>query len=119
MHKMKKTDPLAGPEFEPPRTEVENSRNFDELMDSDVVGEGNRGSEAEENVELKHEGFGNEGWVDEGFKDEDLWRDGWWKHQAASLGQPNTLWSIAVATALLGIVFLGQRRQHERWNNSS
>jgi hypothetical protein len=47
---------------------VENLRNFDELMDSDVVGKGNRGLKAEENVELKHEGFGNK----------DYWSDSWW-----------------------------------------
>lgn len=109
--------PLAGPEFEPQTAEEENSRNFDESRDSDVDREGNRGSKAEENMELKHEGFGNEGWVEGGFGDEDFRGDGWWKRQAASLGQSNTLWSIAVATALLGIVFLGQRWQNERWNN--
>lgn len=109
--------PLVGPEFEPPRAEEENSGNFDELRDSGVSGEENRVSEAEENVELKHESFGNEGWADESFGDEGFRGDGWWKRQAVALGQPNTLWSIAVATALLGIVFLGQRWQHERWNN--
>lgn len=113
---------LGGLEFEPPRAEEENSRNLDVSRDSDVGGEENCDSAAEENVELKHEGldnegFGNEGWLDEGFGDEDFRCDGWWKRQAASLAQPNTLWSIAVATALLGIVYLGQRWQHERWNN--
>lgn len=109
--------PLVGPQFEPPRAEEENSGNFDELRDSGVSGEGNRVSEAEENVELKHASFGNEGWADESFGDEGFRGDGWWKRQTVALGQPSTLWSIAVATALLGIVFLGQRWQHERWNN--
>jgi len=113
--------PLGDPEFESPREEEENSRNVEESEDLGVGEEGNRGSEAEENVELKHEGldnegFGNESWVDEGFGDEDFGCEGWWKRQAASLGQPTTLWSIAMAAALLGIVFLGQRWQHERWN---
>lgn len=114
--------PLGGPEFETPRAEEENSRNLDVLRDSDAGGEGIRDSAVDENVELKHEGldnegFGNEGWLDEGFGDEDFRCDGWWKRQTASLTEPNTLWSIAVATALLGIVYLGQRWQHERWNN--
>eukprot|EP01018_Ginkgo_biloba_P034575 Gb_40374 [translate_table: standard] len=47
--------------------------------------------------------------------------EAWWKRQAASLRaqgrQATTLWSIAVAAALMGLVILGQRWQHERWQN--
>ncbi|GLJ23099.1 hypothetical protein SUGI_0436090 [Cryptomeria japonica] len=41
----------------------------------------------------------------------------WWKRQVDRLGQPNTLWSIAMAAALVGVVVLGQRWRSEKWKN--
>lgn len=47
--------------------------------------------------------------------------EAWLKRQATYLRgqvrQSNTLWPIAIAVALTGIVILGQRWQHERWQN--
>lgn len=49
----------------------------------------------------------------------DLPCEAWWKRQAASLyshaKETNTLWSVLVAAALMGIVILGQKWQQERW----
>lgn len=43
----------------------------------------------------------------------------WWKRRAASLyahaKDANTFWSIFVATAVMGLVILGQHWQQERW----
>ncbi|KAL0712331.1 hypothetical protein Bca4012_019309 [Brassica carinata] len=43
----------------------------------------------------------------------------WWKRSAASLisqaKETNTVWSIFIAAAVMGVVVLGQRWQHERW----
>lgn len=47
--------------------------------------------------------------------------EAWLKRHATYLRgqfrQSNTLWPIAIAVALTGIVILGQRWQHERWQN--
>ncbi|KAH9324387.1 hypothetical protein KI387_004565, partial [Taxus chinensis] len=47
--------------------------------------------------------------------------EAWLRCQAASLRdqvrQSNALWPIAIAVALTGIVILGHRWQHERWQN--
>lgn len=43
----------------------------------------------------------------------------WWKRHAASLysnaKESNSFWSIVVATAVMGLVIIGQRWQQERW----
>ncbi|XP_010419572.1 PREDICTED: ATG8-interacting protein 2-like [Camelina sativa] len=43
----------------------------------------------------------------------------WWKRSAASLiaqaKETNTVWSIFIAAAVMGVVILGQHWQHERW----
>ncbi|CAH8362475.1 unnamed protein product [Eruca vesicaria subsp. sativa] len=43
----------------------------------------------------------------------------WWKRSAASLishaKETNTVWSIFIAAAVMGVVVLGQRWQHDRW----
>ncbi|VVB06797.1 unnamed protein product [Arabis nemorensis] len=45
--------------------------------------------------------------------------EAWWKRSAASLisqaKETNTVWSIFIAAAVMGIVILGQRWQQERW----
>ncbi|KAL3692314.1 hypothetical protein R1sor_005965 [Riccia sorocarpa] len=48
--------------------------------------------------------------------------DTWWKRSAAlwcvQTKQANTLWSLALAAAVMGLVILGQRWQHERCENN-
>ncbi|CBI40392.3 unnamed protein product, partial [Vitis vinifera] len=43
----------------------------------------------------------------------------WWKRRAASFyghaKEANAFWSIFIAAAVMGLVILGQRWQHERW----
>ncbi|KAK2992630.1 hypothetical protein RJ640_023940 [Escallonia rubra] len=45
--------------------------------------------------------------------------EAWWKRQAASLyahaKEANAFWSIFIATAVMGLVILGQHWQQERW----
>ncbi|EFH51287.1 hypothetical protein ARALYDRAFT_490530 [Arabidopsis lyrata subsp. lyrata] len=45
--------------------------------------------------------------------------EAWWKRSAASLiaqaKETNTVWSICIAAAVMGIVILGQHWQQERW----
>ncbi|ESQ37689.1 hypothetical protein EUTSA_v10029186mg [Eutrema salsugineum] len=45
--------------------------------------------------------------------------EAWWKRSAASLisqaKEANTVWSVLIAAAVMGIVILGQRWQQERW----
>lgn len=45
--------------------------------------------------------------------------EAWWKRSAASLisqaKETNTVWSIFIAAAVMGIVILGQHWQQERW----
>ncbi|KAJ9681440.1 hypothetical protein PVL29_020354 [Vitis rotundifolia] len=45
--------------------------------------------------------------------------EAWWKRRAASFyghaKEANTFWSIFIAAAVMGLVILGQRWQHERW----
>lgn len=47
--------------------------------------------------------------------------EAWWKKRAAlwcvQARQANTLWSIALAAAVMGLVILGHRWQHERCQN--
>ncbi|KAG6550734.1 hypothetical protein Mapa_007638 [Marchantia paleacea] len=48
--------------------------------------------------------------------------EAWWKRSAAlwcvQTRQANTLWSLALAAAVMGLVILGQRWQHERCENN-
>lgn len=48
--------------------------------------------------------------------------EAWWKRRAAlwfvEARQANTLWSLALAAAVMGLVILGQRWQHERCQNN-
>ena len=45
--------------------------------------------------------------------------EAWWRRHAASLyrhvKEANTFWSVCVATALMGLVILGQQWQREKW----
>ncbi|CAH2069128.1 unnamed protein product [Thlaspi arvense] len=45
--------------------------------------------------------------------------EAWWKRSAATLisqaRETNTVWSVFIAAAVMGIVILGQRWQQERW----
>ncbi|KAJ7538728.1 hypothetical protein O6H91_11G061300 [Diphasiastrum complanatum] len=47
--------------------------------------------------------------------------EAWWMHQAcilrAQARQTNGLWSIALAASLMGLVVVGQRWHHERYQN--
>jgi hypothetical protein len=47
--------------------------------------------------------------------------EAWWKRRAVvwfvEARQANTFWSLALAAAVMGLVILGQRWQHERWKN--
>jgi hypothetical protein len=49
--------------------------------------------------------------------------EAWWKRHAICLyknvKEVNTIWSVLVATALMGIVFLGQRWHKEKWQVNS
>ncbi|KAL5792375.1 hypothetical protein ACOSP7_000969 [Xanthoceras sorbifolium] len=49
----------------------------------------------------------------------DLPCEAWWKRRAASFcahaKEANTIWSIFIAAAVMGIVVIGQRWQQERW----
>ncbi|GAV81737.1 hypothetical protein CFOL_v3_25191 [Cephalotus follicularis] len=49
----------------------------------------------------------------------DLPCEAWWKRRAASLyahaKEANTVWSIFIAAAVMGLVILGHRWQQERW----
>ncbi|XP_019190468.1 PREDICTED: ATG8-interacting protein 1-like [Ipomoea nil] len=61
----------------------------------------------------------NSGVSNKNKRDDNLPCQAWWKRQAASLvahaKEANTFWSIFVAAAVMGLVILGQRWQHERW----
>ncbi|XP_057981454.1 ATG8-interacting protein 2 [Malania oleifera] len=54
-----------------------------------------------------------------GSNDSNLPCEAWWKRRAVSLyahaKEANTFWSIFIATAVMGLVILGQRWQKERW----
>lgn len=56
---------------------------------------------------------------DDGYDGSNLPCEAWWKRRAASFyghaKEANAFWSIFVAAAVMGLVILGQRWQHERW----
>ncbi|XVE77162.1 hypothetical protein DITRI_Ditri13aG0039600 [Diplodiscus trichospermus] len=53
------------------------------------------------------------------YDDSGLPCEAWWKRRAVSLyahaKEANAVWSIFIAAAVTGLVILGQRWQHERW----
>ncbi|CAI9101861.1 OLC1v1039284C1 [Oldenlandia corymbosa var. corymbosa] len=57
--------------------------------------------------------------VDKDYEGPDVPFGAWWKRRAASFythaKEANTVWSIFVAAALMGLVILGQHWQQERW----
>ncbi|KAL3381381.1 hypothetical protein AABB24_001472 [Solanum stoloniferum] len=79
----------------------------------------------EESVEPSHQGLESGSSNLPKTKDEDdydaanLPCQAWWKRRAASLvahaKDTNTLWSIFIAAAVMGLVIIGQKWQQERW----
>ncbi|CAM6117628.1 unnamed protein product [Calypogeia fissa] len=59
---------------------------------------------------------------EEGANEDQSTYEAWWKRRAAlwfvEARQANTLWSLALAAAVMGLVILGQRWQHERCQNN-
>lgn len=56
---------------------------------------------------------------DDRYDESNLPCEAWWKRRAASFyghaKEANTFWSVFIAAAVMGLVILGQRWQHERW----
>ena len=56
---------------------------------------------------------------DDRYDESNLPCEAWWKRRAASFyghaKEANAFWSIFIAAAVMGLVILGQRWQHERW----
>ena len=53
------------------------------------------------------------------YDDADLPCEAWWKRHAFSVyahaKEANTVWSIFLAAAVMGLVIIGHQWQHERW----
>ncbi|EFJ27747.1 hypothetical protein SELMODRAFT_441457 [Selaginella moellendorffii] len=94
--------------------EIVSESGFSALVPSDLHGNVLRPEEQEEGEAIGEEGGGGFGIGEE----EDGRIGGSWKKKIASyIRRASTLWSLTIAAALVGLVIIGQRWQHERWQN--
>ncbi|EFJ37197.1 hypothetical protein SELMODRAFT_437818 [Selaginella moellendorffii] len=94
--------------------EIVSESGFSALVPSDLHGNVLRPEEQEEGEAIGEEEGGGFGIGEE----EDGRIGGSWKKTIASyIRRASTLWSLTIAAALVGLVIIGQRWQHERWQN--